>query len=730
VAEGSSRIQGLFRTALPARSRAVVRSLPPGLLRFDADAAEPILYVKAQIGEEALGPAGLSPRLRLKLDEIGVEVRGRVGGIASLRVPAPALTDLGAMRDIVWLKAAHSYRPWNEVSTGSMHVDSDAANLTLGTGEGVIVAVVDSGIDWTNPEFRNGDGTTRVLGIWDQTITDASHPPPEGFTFGAFYSQADIDAALAASTALMTGDGYGHGTHVAGSAAGNGVTTGNGVPAGTFAGVAPGADLLIVRIFDDAGDFCLECDLTAGVQFIQGIAASEGKPWVGNMSLGADLGAHDGTDPDELTIDAAVGPGRAGAQLAIAAGNRGGTALHWKGTLTSGGTSQNTFQVGGATTGADNDFVWLDLWYESTDRVTVDLIAPNGTTASATTGGESGIVCTNAGAILIDATNAPDPVNGANEVFIQISDDSVCRPVKPPRAGTWTIRIRGDQVAPGGGAFDVWSTATIAGSAPFGIFTLDGTVSVPGTARHALTVGAYVGKSCWIDATGIENCPSSTSNPVVGGVSSFSGKGPTRDGRIKPDLSAPGEWIGSTLSGTFANLGPSFRERDGVHGNLRGTSMATPHVAGAAALALSLNPNLQGPQVKAALREGSQADGFTGAVPNNTYGAGKLLATAGALQAASIVTDLLVSADGGIGATGSPFVDGYNLYRGTIPGISSTDYGTCFLQDLPTPTFTDAEQPGIGVIFTYIVTGVVGGIEGLLGVDGDGQIRPNNSPCL
>jgi subtilisin family serine protease len=308
-------------------------------LQFDAESDEPTLYVKARIDEDSLGPAGLAPRLRRRLGEIGVEVRGRVGSIASLKVPAPALPDLASMRDIVWLKAARSYRLWNEVSTGPTHTDSDAANLAFGTGAGVIVAILDSGIDWKHADFRNADGTTRILAIWDQTITDASHPPPAGFTFGAFYSRTDIDAALGSSPDLMTDDGYGHGTHVAGSAAGNGLGTGNGVPAGTFAGVAPGADLLIVRLFDDQGGFCLECDLTAGVQFIQGIAAAEGKPWVGNMSLGADFGAHDGTDPDELAIDAAVGPGRSGAQLAIAAGNSGNSRLHWQGTLVSSGTA-------------------------------------------------------------------------------------------------------------------------------------------------------------------------------------------------------------------------------------------------------------------------------------------------------------------------------------------------------------------------------------------------------
>src|SRR5262249_44878537 len=132
-----------------------------------------------------------------ELREIGVQILGRVGEVASLRVPAAAIESLARLPDIVWLKAAHTYRMLNDVSTSSAQVGSDQANATFTKGAGAIVAVVDTGIRWTDHDFRNADGTTRVLGIWDQTLTDAAHPPPAGFSFGAYYSKADIDAALA-----------------------------------------------------------------------------------------------------------------------------------------------------------------------------------------------------------------------------------------------------------------------------------------------------------------------------------------------------------------------------------------------------------------------------------------------------------------------------------------------------------------------------------------------------
>ncbi|HEU4401606.1 MAG TPA: S8 family serine peptidase, partial [Candidatus Polarisedimenticolia bacterium] len=222
--------------------------------------------------------------------------------------------------------------------------------------------------------------------------------------------------------------------------------------------------------------------------------------------------------------------------------------------------------------------------------------------------------------------------------------------------------------------------------------------------------------------------PNPSNSP--GGISSFSGVGPTRDGRVKPDVAAPGEWVGSTLAGAYrTSLNGTYTERDGQHGDLRGTSMATPHVAGVAALLLGLNPALDGPQIKAAILLGAQIDEFTGPTPNVQYGYGKLRAPEAGTRAVTIVTGLAALVPAGFAAPASLFVDSYNVYRGTIPGISGTDYGTCFLSGLPSPVFDDAETPFPGQAFFYLVTGVRLGVEGILGTDSDGKVRPPLSPC-
>jgi subtilisin family serine protease len=741
IALGIRRVQGRFVDAVPGRSEQAVRALPSFVLAERT--ASPVVRVKAGFAGKAPGSGRDREALQKALSDIGVEIRGQVGEVMSLSVPAASIEPLARLPEIAWLKASHAYRLLNEVSTASAQVGSDQANTAFDRGAGVIVAVVDTGIEWTDHDFRKADGTTRVLGIWDQTLTDPSHPPPDGFSFGAYYPRADIDAALAAGGSLLTGDGYGHGTHVSGTAAGNGLETGNGVPAGTFAGVAPEADLLMVRVFDNGGNFCPACDLTAAVQFIARTAAAAGKPWVGNMSLGDDLGAHDGTDPDEMTIDAATGPGTRGAAMAISAGNSGGRdksphPFHWGAPLPAAGTSiTNTFNLSYTpNNGTDNDDVWIDLWYKGADSITLEIVSPRSTVVGATRGADSGIVCTADGAVQVDATNAPDPVNGDSEVFVQIWDSSACSPTVVPRNGTWTIQITSNTIASAAPSFDLWNEADAGGIrfVSLAVSNLGKSVGIPGTSRQAITAGSYADKDHWINVSGMTTTVSLTTNSGVGSLSGFSALGPTRDGRIKPDVAAPGEVIGSSLAGSIqASRGTLFTERDGVHGDLNGTSMAAPHVAGTAALLFGINPALSGPEIKAAIQRAAGSDSFTGVpgpLPNNYYGSGKLRATEAGYQAASMVTDLGAILPTSFGGTDSLYVDTYNVYRGSIPGLSATDYGACFRTGLPSPLFIDPDSPPLGQAFFYLVTGVHAGIEGILGVDGAGGIEPNNSPCL
>jgi subtilisin family serine protease len=772
AALGVERRQGPFVDRLPPRSRAAIATLP-AFVRAERDADDPILSVQARLrddvgGGEASGssaPAAartegdraaaaahrrLPAALADRLGALGVEVRGRAGAIVSLALRASSLESLAQCDEIAWLRAGRGYALQNDVSTSDAHTAARTENAAFAqAGEGVIVAVLDTGIDWTSPDFRNADGTTRLVGIWDQTLASLSYPPPPGFTFGSYYSRAVIDAALAAGTDLPTQDGHGHGTHVAGSAAGNGLATGLGVPPGTFAGMAPRADLLAVRLFGNTGEFCAQCDVVAAVDFVDGVAQSLGKPWVGNMSFGDDIGgAHDGTTADELAIDAVVRPGRPGTQVAIAAGNEGSSNrhFHWQGNLpAAGGSTTTTFSLNSnpPNPGSNTDFIWLDLWYRGTDSATISVQTPASQIVSAAKGADSGLVCTTSGAVQVDATNDGDPENGDNQVFITISDSSACAPVVEPGTGLWTVRVTTNALGgPTGGPFDLWNQAQTPrslvgfgdGWVQLNTFNLAKSVSMPGTARNALTAGAYVSKTSWINGAGGTTAPGGT--PAVGSLCTFSGIGPTRDGRTKPDFVAPGQWIGSTKSSKIG-AAPTSMERDNVHlGNFSGTSMATPHLAGAAALLIGLHPEFDGTQVRTALRRGAREDLQTGGVPNTRFGWGKLRALDGAYDAAAMGAELGAGADGATFSwEAEPVMQSWNVYRGPLPGISSTNYGACFLSGLTAPSFPDATVPLKGAGFFYLVTGVYLSpttglpVEGSLGTDSFGNVRPNNAPC-
>jgi subtilisin family serine protease len=245
-----------------------------------------------------------------------------------------------------------------------------------------------------------------------------------------------------------------------------------------------------------------------------------------------------------------------------------------------------------------------------------------------------------------------------------------------------------------------------------------------------------VHKDQWINA----NQPPTTTGPCCGSTpvgtrSFFSSIGPTRDGRAKPDLAAPGEFVGSSLSVHDATPpGPNFRERDGRHHNMRGTSMAAPHVAGVAAALLALEPDLDAAEIADVLRRTSIADGNTGPVPNTEYGHGKLHALRAAFEASARVTSLSASATG-FGARGHSQIPSYSVYRGDLASLPTGDYGACILSELATPSFNDSAVPERGNGFFYLAAGIYNDPVGDqpviagLGVDGSGEPRPDAPPC-
>jgi subtilisin family serine protease len=715
----------------PALTEPHYRSIIPGRSPFALEGPDGRILARVRTVEPE--------RLRRDAPRLGVVVRALIGGIASVEVPETALPGLASLPGVMSIQPAPVYHPANDISTAEVGADAVAAAYG-GTGRGVIVAVVDSGLDFRHLDFRNADGTSRVLAAWDQTdAAGGGAGCAPGITFGRCWSGADLDADLAGGPAAGLFDGYGHGTHVAGIAAGNGRATANGVPAGTYAGVAAEADLLIVKVFNSQGVWS-GGDLPAALAWIRDRAAEAGEPFVINMSFASDFGPHDGTRADELAVDALLAPGEPGRAAAIAAGNRRNARIHATGVASAGIANQHAFQIPAYTpdTGANNDTLYFDLWYEGDDDLTVSLIDANNVTLATAVRGALVAACTTSGRVSIDARNTGDPDNLDNEVSIVISDSSACVPVTPPPSNrTLTIQVTGVAV-PEGGAYHLWTESDLGSGARarFVQGVESTTVSMPATANRALSVGAYWTRYCWPNAdpgtgTTCVTCPppnGGSACPPLGTLADESGAGPTRDGRLKPDLVAPYAVV-SSLSSAAPQPPPQFVSHDGLHFPGAGTSQAAPHVAGALAVLLQFNPHLDAGQSRQMLIDGARADAFTGVVPNPLYGEGKLGILSGTQALLKIIDDLSADIDGSFTWSPATLSTSYNVYRADLPIIAPPSYGTCLESGLLLPGFSDAQMPPSAAGYLYLVTGAKDGIEGSLGFDSLGQQRPNVAPC-
>ena len=555
--------------------------------------------------------------------------------IATGSIPVSRLGDLEQVPHLVTTEASRPMRPELNRSVGEIGADEVHEAPTPLKGAGVVVGVVDSGFDIHHHNFRNPDGTTRVLALWDQSIEpdDAEALPgeshPDDFDFGVEYAQARINDALTGDRRLVRtndrdddGDIKGHGTHVAGIAVGDGSQSGNCRGDFTFVGVAPEAEIILVRLRSGSVELGASSNLVDALEWIWRHDQTAGKPVVVNLSQGDNLGAHDGTSLVEVAIDIEmlVIPGHI---LVKSAGNAGNDHQHAEETIATG----TTVDVGFSVRERDDRNRHIDIWYGGPDRLDVQLVAPGAgsPTSQIFHPGAAGAVwvvnpgvAANRRTRVVVTSELGHPINGNNR--IQILLDPAGRARIP--AGPWLLRLTNTGATPA--PLDAWiergkvkqQPGPPHHDAPF--FTSHvstaKTISVPGTAHEAITVGNYSqGGFLFWDSTG--------------DVVESSSRGPTRDGRTKPDISAPGVAIKSAAAGEMDNCCCDCCENFYV--DKSGTSMAAPHVAGVVALMLQKNPNLTGSQAKQILMSTARAHGGgSPGAPDNTIGAGKVDAEA------------------------------------------------------------------------------------------------------
>ena len=501
----------------------------------------------------------------------GVRIVTRFGDIATVRLRRGAIPDVRASAEIVSMKPPTPLIPEPEIAPpvppedlpeSFAWVDDRRPRSESATGRGVVVGVIDFGCDFAHPDFRHPDGRTRLLALWDQSARPASGASNR-------YGYGVIHNAEAINHALETDDPYAalgyhpaasdpeqegaHGTHVAGIAAGNG-------RAGGPVGVAPEADLVFVQHssrFIRKGMHRLGDSVTL-LEAVDFIAQTAGeRPWVINISMGSHGGQHDGSTLVEQGLDAAlrVAPGRAASQ---SGGNYYQQRCHTSGRLRKGEERTFTWEIDEADVTANE----LEVWYSGRDIFVVELRSPDGALLGRAALGER-IPLTLGGREIGNIYHRQyEPNNFDNHI------DIFLYPGAPP--GDWRVTLIAQDVVDG--RFHAWIERDAICQGCQSRFPPED--AVPSTTTGAIangfrtiSVGAYD--------------PHSPDQRVA----PFSSCGPTRDDRLKPDLVAPGVNILAARSAPWDG-----HDETSLLTRMSGTSMASPHVAGALALMFEVAP--------------------------------------------------------------------------------------------------------------------------------------------
>ena len=532
-----------------------------------------------------------------QLAQAGLTVRSISGDVVTGTIALNKVAALAAIAEVERVEAARAMHLELDLSLVECRANLVHTGPPGRRGAGVIVGICDSGCDFTHPSFRRADGSSRILFLWDQGLTAvAGEAAPAGFGYGVEYNNAQINAALATAApfnSVRHRDPGGHGTHVTGIAAGDGSAPGQGRPGGTFVGLAPEADIIVVANASNGNEGLGSSASTLdAVNYMYQRAGTLTRPCAINMSLGDNLGPHDGTTLLERGLDNLLGgPGRA---FVKSAGNAGASRCHAEGTVGAGTTVDLRFNQPPGDAGMNQ----IDLWYRGADTFRISVVNPAGTVVGPiNVGTASTLPLPGGNTVRIDHRNN-DAFNGDRRVFMTFSPGAA----GTMQAGNWTIRIV-SVASPGGGRFDAWiQRGQVVPTFLAPHESTARTISTPGTAREVITAANYI-----------------TRGAGVGSLATSSSRGPTRDGRAAPTLAAPGSAIVSADG--ESSTGDPYQQ-------MGGTSMAAPHITGTIALMFQKNPQRTQAQLIQCLTSTARSDGQTGPVPNTAWGAGKMDAQA------------------------------------------------------------------------------------------------------
>ena len=460
----------------------------------------------------------------------------------------------------------------------------EPGNLRL-TGRGVLIGIVDSGVDYRHPAFLTADGKSRILRLWDQSIPGN---PPEGYVTGTEYTNVEINEALSLSVQegrrlVPSEDVSGHGTAVLGVAAGSDFSRG-----AVNRGVAYESDLLVVKMGIPRQDsFPRTTELMQGVDYLVRQAIRLGRSIAINLSFGNNYGSHRGDSLLETYLDNVSGMGKN--VICVGMGNNGNDALHTGGMLSPGEIQEIELGVG-----AFEPTLNVQLWKNYEDEMEIYLEHPAGERV--------GPLFETLGAQRWQAGNTklliyygkPAPYHVTQEIYVDFLPQDEKTPYVD--SGVWKIILAARNIK--NGEYFLWLPGgkTLNPGTAFYLPRPQGTLTIPATARRVISVGAY-------DAR--QNT-----------YADFSGRGCRALPYPKPDLAAPGVDIYAPRPG-------------GGYAAFTGTSFSTPFVTGAAALLMEWgiirrnDPYLYGEKLKAYLRRGAKALQGSEKLPNDLIGWGE-----------------------------------------------------------------------------------------------------------
>nr|WP_289767676.1 S8 family peptidase [uncultured Acetatifactor sp.] len=581
------------------------------------------------------------------LKALGIEVEYLIAGYAILTVPEQLVDYMVELEEIEYVEKPKRYFYEAEMPADNSCIPQVTLRNPNLSGAGVLVAVLDSGIDYKLPEFRHPDGSTRIRFLWDQTLLpdapagkaagdnaerrnraakngigqpdsggeDTAAPlrrPPAGYRLGVEFSSEQINQALTAPSMqeqfelLPSTDTSGHGTAVAGIAAGNS-------PA--YQGVAPEAELLVVKLgVPDVSSFPRTTEIMRAVTYAINKALELRMPLVINLSFGNTYGAHDGSSLIERFLDNAAEIGRT--VICVGSGNEGNSGGHLAGSLLQQNTMPGSRDGVPSRTGliarpvsvelavADYERTLnVQLWKNYCDTYRIFLRSPGGQETQL-----PGMISGGKYTLRLEQTEVlvyfgePAPYAVAEEIYFEML------PVGRNyiNSGIWTIRLEPLQVVTGRYYFYLPSAVVRSAGTGFYRSTPEVTLTIPATAAKVISIGAY--DSTYEAYADFSGRGYADANRTIGVVAA---------GLAKPDLAAPG--VGIIAPDIYGGYTP-----------MTGTSFATPIVSGSCALLMEwgiVRGNdvfLYGEKVKAYLRRGARALRGETEYPNGRVGWGGL----------------------------------------------------------------------------------------------------------